>query len=63
MSESSIPESWIKRYVDQLLLVASKFDDGPMRRAAMERADHAMDLVKAYRERASEQASGDRNGA
>ncbi len=45
----SIPEVWIKAYIDQLLEIAGKFPEGPMRDAALLRADHAMDLVKAYR--------------
>ncbi len=44
-----IPESWIKAYVDQLLEIAGKFPEGPMKDAALLRADHVMDLVKAYR--------------
>jgi hypothetical protein len=52
MSEPSIPESWIKGYVDRMLALAAKFPDGKMREAVLSRADHAMDLVKAYRERA-----------
>lgn len=46
-----IPQEWIKKYVDQMLEIAGKFPEGSaMRAAAMLRADHAMDLVKAFRE-------------
>ncbi len=48
--ENAIPEQWIKEYVDQMLAVAAKFNDGPMQKAAALRAEHAMDLVTAYRE-------------
>ncbi len=48
--ENSIPEQWIKESIDTMLEIAAKFNDGPMRKAAMLRAEHAMDLVKAYRE-------------
>ncbi len=48
---AAIPEEWIKRYVDKLLDFAKSA--GPstlMGTAAMMRADHAMDLVRAWRE-------------
>lgn len=45
-----IDQAWIKHYVDQMLDIATKLT-GPMRDAALLRADHAMDLVKAWRER------------
>ena len=45
-----IPEEWIKDYVDKLLFMAAKLDVGPFRDAILLRADHAMDLVKAWRE-------------
>lgn len=47
---SAIPEEWIKQYVDKLLTLAGRFDSGPMRDAAAMRADHVMDMVKAWRE-------------
>jgi hypothetical protein len=51
-ADESIPLEWIKVYVDTLLSFAGKFDEGSaMRAAALLRADHAMDLVKAWRER------------
>ena len=46
----SIPQEWIRDYVDKLLLFAEKLD-GKMREATLLRADHAMDLVRAFRER------------
>lgn len=46
-----IPQEWIKTYVDALLGAASRWPEGAMRTAALLRADHAMDLVKAFRER------------
>lgn len=45
-----IPQEWIKNYVDQLLAVGSKLAPGLMRDAALLRAEHAMDLVKAWRD-------------
>jgi hypothetical protein len=46
-----IPQEWIKEYVDSLLQAAAKFDEySTMRAAALMRADHVMDLVKAWRE-------------
>lgn len=45
-----IPEDWIKQYVDQWLEIAGKLQRGPMYDSALLRADHAMDLVKAWRE-------------
>jgi hypothetical protein len=46
-----IPQEWIKEYVDSLLQAAAKFDEySAMRAAALMRADHVMDLVKAWRE-------------
>lgn len=47
----AIPEEWIKSYVDQLLDMAGRLgDDSPMRSAALLRAEHAMDLLTAWRE-------------
>jgi len=46
-----IPQEWIKRYVDQLLRLTESL--GPttaLGQACMLRADHALDLVKAWRE-------------
>lgn len=45
-----IPQEWIKKYVDQMLDLAKKLGPGPMQDACLLRADHAMDLVKAFRE-------------
>ena len=51
MEEQAIPLDWIKGYVDTLLALAAKFDEvSAMRNAVMLRADHAMDLVKAWKE-------------
>lgn len=47
---NAIPEEWVKKYVDQLLEIAGKLGPGPMRDAALLRADYVMDLVKAWRE-------------
>lgn len=47
-----IDQDWIKRYVDQLREVASKWPvSSSMHAALVMRADHVMDLVKAWRER------------
>lgn len=46
-----IPQEWIKEYVDSLLEAAKSF--GPnsiIRQSALLRADHIMDMVKAFRE-------------
>ena len=46
----SIPEKWIQKYVDQLLELAKAFGpDSPMGISATQRADHILDMVKAYR--------------
>lgn len=56
-----IPSDWIKRYVDQWLEVADHLKpdganaDSPMYRAALLRAEYAMDLVEAWR--ASDEAN------
>ncbi len=48
---SPIPQEWIKRYVDDLLSFAAGLDErNAMRAACLLRADHVMDLVKAWRE-------------
>lgn len=47
---SAIPEQWIQRYVDTWIETAQKL--GPttvLGKAALDRADHAMDLVEAWR--------------
>lgn len=50
-NRNDIPQEWIKKYVESLLRVAQKFPEASsMRQASMLRADHAMDLVKAFRE-------------
>lgn len=46
-----VDQDWIKRYVDQLLELASKLPTGPMRDACLLRADHVMDLVKSWQEK------------
>jgi hypothetical protein len=47
-----ISQDWIRRYVDQLLDIAAKLGpESSMGAACVLRADHAMDLVKAWRER------------
>ena len=51
MQAPDIPEEWIKEYVDQLLAAAAKLETGAMHQACLLRADHAMDLVKAFRVR------------
>ena len=50
MGEAAIPLEWIKHYVDRLLETAEKFQEGPMRDAALLRAEHAMDMVAAWKE-------------
>lgn len=46
----AVPMEWIKGYVDQLLAAAPKFPEGKMRDACLLRADHALDLVTAWKE-------------
>jgi hypothetical protein len=47
-----IPQEWIKHLVDQYIAMATKLGPhSPMGAAMMLRAEHAMDLVKAFRER------------
>lgn len=48
-NQEPIPQEWIKRYVDTLLQFAKGFD-GAMRDSSLLRAQHAMDLVAAFRE-------------
>lgn len=51
---SPIPQEWIVEYVEKFLAFASKFGpDTPMGRASMLRADHVMDMVKAFQEQYS----------
>lgn len=50
MEKDSIPESWIKYYIDQLLEGASKLEPGPMQDTLLLRADNIMDLVKSWRD-------------
>lgn len=46
-----IPQEWIRSYVDELLKLAKAFDDhSAMHAHALLRAEHAMDLVKAFRD-------------
>lgn len=49
MSPDAIPYSWIRNYIDFLLKAAEGFGpDSAMGKAAMLRAEHAMDLVEAH---------------
>lgn len=50
-SLEDIPQQWIKNYVDRLLTIVKELEPGRMRDAVLLRAEHAMDLVQAYRER------------
>ena len=52
-----IPQEWINKYVDRLLYAAGKLPEGAMRDACLLRAEHAMDLVKAFRETANENSA------
>ena len=48
-----IPQEWVKKYVDKLIDMAKQFDENSlMRTTCLMRAEHAMDLVKAFRESA-----------
>ncbi len=48
-----IPQTWIMQYVDKLLNMAQRLpENSPMRTAAALRAEHAMDMVKAFQEHA-----------
>jgi hypothetical protein len=48
-----IPQEWIRDYVDKMLLLAARLPEGsPMRAAAALRAEHIMDMVQAWQERA-----------
>lgn len=50
MKQKSIPEQWIKQYVEELIEVAKSFDKhSKMRESALVRADAVMDMVTAYR--------------
>ena len=47
-----IPQSWIKDYVDKLIKVAKELpENSAMQKACVDRAQHALDLVEAYRKR------------
>jgi pyruvate dehydrogenase complex dehydrogenase (E1) component len=45
-----IPQEWINQYVDKLISAAEQFGEGAMRKTILERAEHAMDLVEAWRD-------------
>ena len=50
--QDAIPMEFIQAYVESLLATAVKFDHvSAMREAAALRADHVMDLVRAWKER------------
>ena len=46
-----IPQEWIRDYVDQLLAVAQRLGPGVMQDAALQRADHVMEMVRAFGKR------------
>ncbi len=45
-----IPQEWLKNYIDTLLKLAGELPPGGLRDATLLRVDHAMDLVKAFKE-------------
>jgi hypothetical protein len=47
----NISIGWINEYVDKTLAIASSLPPGPFRDAICSRAEHAMDLVEAWRHR------------
>lgn len=49
--QRSIPESFIRDYVDKLLEIAAAMQPSSFRDAIVLRADNLMDLVEAYRDR------------
>ena len=49
-----IPDAWIKHYVDLLLNASGKLEPGLFRDAILLRAEHAIELVRAYRERVAD---------
>jgi hypothetical protein len=51
MAREPISEEWIEKYVGQLIDLAARLAEGPMRDATLLRVDHILDLVKAFRER------------
>lgn len=54
-----IPIDWIRNYVNQLLDIAGKLPQGPLRNATVLRADHAMDLLQSFQnmQRAAKEAT------
>lgn len=51
VSQKHIPQEWAKEYVDKLIDMAKQFaEHSPMHVACLLRADHVMDMVKAFRE-------------
>ena len=50
MIQNHIPEEWISKYVTTLLDIAKKLQPGTFRDSVVLRAEHAMDLVEAWRE-------------
>jgi hypothetical protein len=48
-----IDQMWIKKYVDRLLALAAELpEESPMRQIILLRADHVMDLVKEWNDKA-----------
>ena len=43
-----IDPDWIRQYVDSLLALAERLGPGRMREVVLQRADHILDLVKAW---------------
>ena len=55
MAMRDVPQEWIRNYIDQLLDIAKQLDsDSSLQAAVLSRAEHAMDLVKAFREKEGE---------
>jgi hypothetical protein len=51
VAEPAIALSWIKEYIDALIAGAARFPEGSkMHDAILIRADHAMDMVKSWKE-------------
>jgi len=46
-----IPQEWIRDYTDSLVKAAESFGNTPMGQRALERAEHIMDMVEAFRKK------------
>lgn len=48
---SPLSQRWVQEYADQLMTTAERMEDGPMKEAALRRAEAVSDLLESWQKR------------